>query len=628
MTEVPAIRQYLFWCANEHIDFRVPEFKSVASLLNISLKWLEEPMEEPYLLLELGSEKEARAIAERCMLVKACYELWGTGRSTAQLHASLLANHPAFAHHLAPDRSFCVRVEAYNSSMSAKQKLEKIESLSFLNFEGPVSLKAPDTLLKLFEYYGLKNTEVPEHPYRHFLGRHISDGGRGLIAKYSLKDRSYIGSTSMDAQLAFIMANMARVENGSLVMDPFVGTGSILVSSACFGGYTLGSDIDILTVHARTKPTRAHEKARADGESIGSNMRQYGLGGRHVDVAVVDCASSAWRPMALLDAIITDPPYGIREATARVGRATEEDSVKQAKKDKKQRKKQRRQMPGGNGVAYEGEESEKAVVSGGEANERGVSCEAEESEKDGAVSKEGHLSRVNGVTNGCGRLLITSRDGGAATSQVTSGSGVDDKFTEDSVVLSASFDTGGTQKVVEEEVVASKECTAVGVVRGDNRQLPGPPVHYPAKTAYRLCDVFRDLLQMAAHHLRVGGRLVYWMPVNRAQYTPALVPSHPCLCLRHNIEQVLNTHSSRRLIVMVKTRQPRAGEAAASSVQPLAQEFRLAFFEGAQLTRQQRLALKPSFTRDKRGQSLRPRESGAICSTGAAESADAEKLTS
>lgn len=60
----------------------------------------------------------------------------------------------------------------------------------------------------------------------------------------------------MDAQLSFIMANQALIKNGDLVMDPFVGTGSLLVAAACFGAYVIGTDIDYLMLHGKTRPTR------------------------------------------------------------------------------------------------------------------------------------------------------------------------------------------------------------------------------------------------------------------------------------------------------------------------------------------------------------------------------------
>lgn len=40
----------------------------------------------------------------------------------------------------------------------------------------------------------------------------------------------------MDATLSMLMANQALVKTGDLVFDPFVGTGSLLVAAAKYGG--------------------------------------------------------------------------------------------------------------------------------------------------------------------------------------------------------------------------------------------------------------------------------------------------------------------------------------------------------------------------------------------------------
>lgn len=57
--------------------------------------------------------------------------------------------------------------------------------------------------------------------------KQIADGQRELIRSYSVKKRHFIGNTSMDAGLSFIMANHARVKADDLVYDPFVGTGEL-----------------------------------------------------------------------------------------------------------------------------------------------------------------------------------------------------------------------------------------------------------------------------------------------------------------------------------------------------------------------------------------------------------------
>lgn len=60
----------------------------------------------------------------------------------------------------------------------------------------------------------------------------------------------------MDAQLSLLMANMARLRPGDLVLDPFVGSGSLLVAAASCGAMVIGADIDYLMLHGKTRPTR------------------------------------------------------------------------------------------------------------------------------------------------------------------------------------------------------------------------------------------------------------------------------------------------------------------------------------------------------------------------------------
>lgn len=36
----------------------------------------------------------------------------------------------------------------------------------------------------------------------------------------------FIGNTSMEPQLSLLMANLGKISNGDLVLDPFVGSGA------------------------------------------------------------------------------------------------------------------------------------------------------------------------------------------------------------------------------------------------------------------------------------------------------------------------------------------------------------------------------------------------------------------
>jgi len=54
-----------------------------------------------------------------------------------------------------------------------------------------------------------------------------------------------LGPTSADNDLAFMMCNQGKVQNGSFVLDPFVGTGGLIIPPASKGAHVFGCDLDM-----------------------------------------------------------------------------------------------------------------------------------------------------------------------------------------------------------------------------------------------------------------------------------------------------------------------------------------------------------------------------------------------
>ncbi|XP_047504728.1 tRNA (guanine(10)-N2)-methyltransferase homolog isoform X1 [Pieris napi] len=428
-------RRYLLWFAQEHLDFRHAEMHSIISMLNIPIKFIENPsINLPYWIVELPSELCAKQIASRSVLLKNCLELWSRAKSEAKLHENLKSavknksgkwiipnnNMEISESHICPselldavsdpNKSFKVEVETFCKHFTMKQKVEKIENFSYLPLGGAVNLNKPDVTFSYIEFYGVDPNNVPQQPCDLFFGKWIADGQRDLIKVHTLKKREFIGNTSMDAQLAIIMANQAQIAPGDVVLDPFVGSGSLLVSAAHFGGYIWGADIDFMMLHARTRPTRVGQKVRNKEESIRGNLRQYGIGSQYLDVLVSDFSLPLWRQDIKFDALITDPPYGVREPAEKIG-----------------------------------------------------------IERDNYTLSEQHL---------------------------------------------------------------------------DN--------HIPSKVEYGLPHIYSDLLNFAAQHLNIGRRLVCWYPLVRDEYLEEQLPSHPCMQLVGNSEQVLSKMTARRLLTYQK----------------------------------------------------------------------------
>ena len=166
----------------------------------------------------------------------------------------------------------------------------------------------PNNQFTVFEEYDL-NAPTPKTLY---LGRLVAESGRKAIAKYDLKKRSYIATTSMDAELSIVTANLALASPGKLAYDPFMGTGSFPLACAHFGASVFGSDLDGRSIRGKK------------GRSVKGNFEQYGTTSFYLGGFVADLTNTPLRSSdsgRWLDAIICDPPYGVREGLKVLGSA-------------------------------------------------------------------------------------------------------------------------------------------------------------------------------------------------------------------------------------------------------------------------------------------------------------------
>ncbi|TMW53475.1 hypothetical protein DOY81_001473 [Sarcophaga bullata] len=411
-------KKYILWFAQEHVDFRKAEFNSLVKLFNLDYRKISPESLKPFWIVEFPNDDIALKFASRSIGLRGIFELWSHGLDYQQYHHNLKdfvqSNMDIIKPNFEETCSFKITVETYNKHFTQKEKIQKIETMDYLPLLGNVDLKAPQVEWWYIEFWGLDPAQVPEQPEDILFGKWLANGQRHLIKEMSLKTRKFIGNTSMDAQLSLLMANQALIKTNDLVFDPFVGTGSLLVSAAKFGAYVLGSDIDFMMLHARARPSRITQKVREKDESIRANLKQYNCAQYYMDVVVADFSNPLWSDRLQLDSIITDPPYGIRESTEKV----------------------------------------------------------------------------------------------------------------------------------ENKVVAK-----------ENTRLPDMP-HYPSTSRYSLDHLYKDLLIFAACHLKVGGRLVCWLPFHREDYNDEMIPWHKNLTLIANSEQPLTGQTARRLLTYEKSSEP------------------------------------------------------------------------
>ncbi|TFY66268.1 hypothetical protein EVG20_g4821 [Dentipellis fragilis] len=308
--------QYLFVFAQAHEEFRIPELQSIAELHGFEIAIPEDiDVTRPFAVLGLENEEHARILARRCILIKHIYEFYARGSSYAELHEKNRALRDRWEKYV-PDTSFKFFVAGFNQSIPQRRQREVVEDFSYMDFQGKIDMKNPEIVMGCFEEYrDAKGTTREKHDgdgnFREvFFGRLVEDGSaRSLVKKFDVKKRAYFGNTSMEAEISLLMANQTLASPGKLIYDPFTGTGSMAYTTAHFGSFFYGSDIDGRQMRGKEQQPGIRRAAA-----------QYGVEKRVIDLCTFDVTHNPWRCGGFFDAIITDPPYGVRAGAKRLGR--------------------------------------------------------------------------------------------------------------------------------------------------------------------------------------------------------------------------------------------------------------------------------------------------------------------
>ncbi|GFH14709.1 UPF0020 domain-containing protein [Haematococcus lacustris] len=162
----------------------------------------------------------------------------------------------------------------------------------FFPLQGKVQLKRPDVKFWLMIVNITGTTghgDADMVPYRLYFGRIVAEYNHVVAQRYALSSRPFIGPTSMNAEMAFIMCNQAQVRAGQLVLDPYMGTGSIGVAMAYHGAQVMGTDVDMKVIKLG--------KTTAKGEHVNvySNFQHYGTRGRLAGLLRLDLHTHPFR---------------------------------------------------------------------------------------------------------------------------------------------------------------------------------------------------------------------------------------------------------------------------------------------------------------------------------------------
>jgi tRNA (guanine10-N2)-dimethyltransferase len=237
--------------------------------------------EELSQVLRLEADVECvKVVASRSALARVCcLELFNCRAAFSEILAKI--REISLDEILKPDESFVVRVRRVKKAspnlvcMNLERKLGEL--VLYQVRKAKVNLKFPDktffgVLTQDRFIFGLKITEISPTSYM----------------ERTPRKHPFFHPSAMPTKLARCMVNLAQPKNGDLVLDPFCGTGSMLVEAGLIGCRVIGIDVQRWMVKGSIQ-----------------NLSKYGV---NPDGMVV--ADVRHLPLSSVDCVIADPPYG------------------------------------------------------------------------------------------------------------------------------------------------------------------------------------------------------------------------------------------------------------------------------------------------------------------------------
>ena len=182
------------------------------------------------------------------------------------------------------DENFAVRVKRFNSQIDTVAYERKVGALILEKCNNvKVKLNNPNSLIRLVAFKDVIYVAIEKY---HLNKKHFED-----IKPHK---RPFFFPGSMSPKLARCMVNLSRVKAGQLVLDPFCGTGGILIEAGLIGCKVVGSDVN----------WKMKNGTAINVEYCGiKDYRTF-----HLDVRELKMYEK-------VAGVVTDPPYGISTST-------------------------------------------------------------------------------------------------------------------------------------------------------------------------------------------------------------------------------------------------------------------------------------------------------------------------
>ncbi len=270
-----------FLISGEHQTLPVSEVQAILKAENIDYHIIEKLTQ--VLRLE-GDPQSIDAIRFRSAMTRVCCkEIFNCEASLPEILANIRSD---VLEHFIENESFAVRVRRVEGATPEINRIELEGELGGQLLEtvktSRVDLKNPQktffgVLTDNRFIFGLKSAEI--------IPKFFSERGP--------RRKPFFHPTAMPAKLSRTMVNLAQPKKGDLLLDPFCGTGGMLVEAGLMGCRVVGFDAKPYMLRGGLK-----------------NLRHFGT-----DFEGLFIADARYPPITGVNCIATDPPYGRSAST-------------------------------------------------------------------------------------------------------------------------------------------------------------------------------------------------------------------------------------------------------------------------------------------------------------------------
>lgn len=252
---------YIYFLAGEDLELAEAELKGFLKSQNVD----EEP-EKHGKIVETDSEPSQ---LKRLALTHEISKILDKG--------DLESFEPVYV----PEKSFAVRAVDVNNEGYDTKNWERKAGKLMKTENNSVDLENPEESIRLYLF---------EEKY--FLARLVEDIDRGLFEQRKNQNRPFSSPVSLDPVLARVLVNLSEAPTNGSLIDPFCGTGGILIEAGLCNIFPTGIDI---------------KKEMVEGSR--KNLEEYGLIMHDIRQGKVENWEELFEDQ-IFDAVVTDLPYG------------------------------------------------------------------------------------------------------------------------------------------------------------------------------------------------------------------------------------------------------------------------------------------------------------------------------